>query len=923
MMKRKLFALAVIFAAILAYAQLINVNPDPKGEEWIAGGFKVPAGFDRNKINFIDPAIVKTKVLPSRVDNSLHKFFRPVFNQTGGSCSQAAGIGYTFTYEMDRLRDLDASLIENQYPTHFTYNFLNEGSGEVGSWWGDGWDIIKSVGVMNVVDYGGHFSTGGNSRWISGINEWKNGHGNRVESYNAIECGTPEGLNTLKNWLDNHLEGSPYGGLAVFAAGATGYHERYLPEGTHEAGKRVITKWGPDVNHAMTYIGYDDSIRFDYNNDGRFTNDIDINGDRIVDMRDWEIGGLIVANSWGESFGDAGKIYQMYKLLAEPYENGGIFYSFADVVFPAAVTSPRFTLEIKMKHEQRNAYKISTGVNGRIDQTAPQSYTYYPYMQYQGGAFYPRGGRTETDKYIDFSMDISNSLPDIDAEQPFRFFFIIDENDPGNKYDGEIISAVVVDNFSGRRYYDTSDPTAISNNTRTTVSILVDRNTFVPENVSAFGGDRIVRLDWTGLETKVTSFQHYNIYKNGDLYASEITGKSFTDEAVENGTLYTYRISAVFSGTYSGEIFSFPVQAMPCVPYTLPYSIDFESGYAGWSLKNDLLTGWIMGDQSQSSEFCDYSGNGTKFLLANPDLAGDGSIVRDYAVTPVFNISSYDGVRLDFDYILNNYSELYYYCDISVMYRTGLDQPWILLEELSDSPDWTHKTIDIPYSAISSNSTQFAFFFDDHYQWAMGGGAFDNFSVTGTFKTYAPVITAFTPEDLSVVLDSSSPVYFSITVEDPDNGMNSLDIKWYVNGDLYQSGGDGFSIPFEKAGVYEIIAVVSDGYDEDSVTWSVTQTGISENIPVSTRLYNNYPNPFNPSTVIMFDIASDKFASLNIYNSYGQIVRSLVGSKLQPGSYKIVWDGKDEHGSALSSGIYYYTLRSENYSKTNKMLMFK
>jgi hypothetical protein len=82
--------------------------------------------------------------------------------------------------------------------------------------------------------------------------------------------------------------------------------------------------------------------------------------------------------------------------------------------------------------------------------------------------------------------------------------------------------------------------------------------------------------------TKTASFTH-----------QRSRDRSFTDEAVENGTLYTYKISAVFSGTYSGEIFSFPAQAMPCVPFSLPYSIDFESGYAGMDDKNDLLTGWI------------------------------------------------------------------------------------------------------------------------------------------------------------------------------------------------------------------------------------------------------------------------------------------------------------------------------------------
>ena len=110
---------------------LINLNPDPNGEPWFAGGMPLP---DESSRAIIDAASVYTPkvvldTLPSRVDNSVHRFFRPIFNQGDGSCSQASGVGYTYTYEINRKRGLSASLPENQYPTHFTYNYLNYGSG--------------------------------------------------------------------------------------------------------------------------------------------------------------------------------------------------------------------------------------------------------------------------------------------------------------------------------------------------------------------------------------------------------------------------------------------------------------------------------------------------------------------------------------------------------------------------------------------------------------------------------------------------------------------------------------------------------------------------------------------------------------------------------------------------------------------------
>jgi hypothetical protein len=923
-MIRIILALTLILSLNTVSAELLNVNPDPKGEQWMAGGFRAPANFDRSKLDFMAQSAEKDKELPARVDNSLHKYFRPIFNQVGGSCSQAAGVGYTYTYEINRLRDLTANVTDNQYPTHFTYNFLNDGSGENGSWWGDGWEIITSSGIMNVKDYGGSFATGGNSRWISGITPWSNGQVNKIESYNSIDVGKPEGLNVLKGWLYDHNENSPYGGLAVFAAGATGYSEKLLPAGTHEAGKKVITKWGPDVNHAMTYVGYDDSVRFDYNGDGRYTNDVDINRDHVVDMHDWEIGAVIVANSWGDSFGDSGFIYQMYKLLADSYENGGIFYSFVDVVTPQIVDQPRWSVEVKMKHEQRNTYRISSGVSQNIYSSSPSNTYTYPFMKNQGGTFYPQGIKTEANKYIEFAIDITGIVGHIDPSRPFRYYFMLDENDVYNKYDGEIIDVAVIDNLTGRRYYNTSGSTPVVNHGKTTISVIIDENTFVPECLTAYAGDGIVKLNWSAPELRSTEFESFSVYRDGSLLESGLTECSYIDQDVTNGNLYTYKVAAVFSGTFTGEIMSFQVQAMPNDPSALPYFTDFEEGADGWTFSNLLTTGWLIGDTSFGSEYCDYTGNDTQFLLANPDGAGDKTVVIDHAVSPLFNISYYSGLSLDFDYILNNESNEFYFCDISVMYRTGLDQEWMLLEQLSDADSWTHKTINIPVEASGPNCTQISFYIDNYYRWSMGGGGIDNVSLNGTLATNAPSITAFTPENSQISLNTYESVQFSVTAEDQDTGSSRLQYLWYIDDVLVQSGNSsGLSSGFEKVGSYEIKVVVTDGYSEDSVIWTVMQTGTDENIPLATELYQNYPNPFNPETVIRFDNSAESSVKLTVYNSLGQNVRTLANGKLNAGRYSFVWDGKDFKGASLSSGLYYYRIEAGSYTKSHKMMLFK
>ena len=93
----------------------------------------------------------------------------------------------------------------------------------------------------------------------------------------------------------------------------------------------------------------------------------------------------------------------------------------------------------------------------------------------------------------------------------------------------------------------------------------------------------------------------------------------------------------------------------------------------------------------------------------------------------------------------------------------------------------------------------------------------------------------------------------------------------------------------------------------------------------STALSMNYPNPFNPSTTIKFDIAGDMpvQTSLNVYNVRGQLLRSLVNGMKSAGTYQIQWDGKDDAGRTLPSGVYFYRLQAGEFNQTRKMVMMK
>lgn len=93
--------------------------------------------------------------------------------------------------------------------------------------------------------------------------------------------------------------------------------------------------------------------------------------------------------------------------------------------------------------------------------------------------------------------------------------------------------------------------------------------------------------------------------------------------------------------------------------------------------------------------------------------------------------------------------------------------------------------------------------------------------------------------------------------------------------------------------------------------------------PVTTQLFQNYPNPFNPVTFIKYDLAEDSRVRMDIYNVKGQLVKTLLNQEMSAGTHSVTWDGKDEGGRAVSSGVYFYRMSLPNKVLTNKMLLLK
>ena len=119
----------------------------------------------------------------------------------------------------------------------------------------------------------------------------------------------------------------------------------------------------------------------------------------------------------------------------------------------------------------------------------------------------------------------------------------------------------------------------------------------------------------------------------------------------------------------------------------------------------------------------------------------------------------------------------------------------------------------------------------------------------------------------------------------------------------------------------------TDGFPAGDLNWFPSRhaawllTGVATqttSVPNKFALSQNYPNPFNPSTQISYVLAAKGLATLKVYNIIGQEVATLVNSVETAGSHEVKFDA-----SRLSSGVYFYTLRSGNSIETMKMLLMK
>ena len=181
-------------------------------------------------------------------------------------------------------------------------------------------------------------------------------------------------------------------------------------------------------------------------------------------------------------------------------------------------------------------------------------------------------------------------------------------------------------------------------------------------------------------------------------------------------------------------------------------------------------------------------------------------------------------------------------------------------------------------------------------------------------------------EDLLKSTGGETPLFHHIAGDGQVEVVNGM-----VNGSAVSGGGDIVRFVFRVLREFEDNArfEIANGlvFDSGQLSNPAVVAGVLElqSTPREFALHQNFPNPFNPDTTIKYDLAESADVTLQIYNVLGQVVRTLVASEAQnAGRYQIRWNGMDDRGVPVSSGIYFYQIAADGkFSDVRKLMLLK
>lgn len=499
---------------------------------------------------------------PPYVNNATAKHFPPIFNQAGGSCGSASRIGYMFAHEINSFRDADGSKMENQYPTHFVWLLTNGNSGKD--------EFVQHIGVPSAKTYGGQtysnlfgyqVETNNYFGWMTGYNKWFEAMHNRMlrPTRLPISVQSKEGREALKNYLWNHNGDSDFksGGVVGIGVAADGDWRR-IPktDRNNELGVSnmyYVQDWGPQVNHALTIVGYDDRIEFDLDGNG-------VVGEVDKD----EVGAWIVANSWG-NWCNSGFIYCPYARAVPTRNrdaNGNVQGWWEPEIYTVRKNyRPLRTIKVKMDYSHRSEIKLSVGIAANLKANRPEKTIELHHFRFAGdggnGDVSPAPEMPMLGQWADgelhkeameFGYDLTDLTAGYDVSQPLKYFFIIDSRTKSGNASRAIGSGNIhhlgildyefdVNGIETHFNLGETGKTAVPKGKLTTLSTIVYGEQYtLPQNLVLSGN----LLSWQAPQPTGHTVTNYNVYADGKLVGTTLEKKMTVPAAG------SYSVSAVY-----------------------------------------------------------------------------------------------------------------------------------------------------------------------------------------------------------------------------------------------------------------------------------------------------------------------------------------------------------------------------------------
>lgn len=206
--------------------------------------------------------------------------------------------------------------------------------------------------------------------------------------------------------------------------------------------------------------------------------------------------------------------------------------------------------------------------------------------------------------------------------------------------------------------------------------------------------------------------------------------------------------------------------------------------------------------------------------------------------------------------------------------------------------------------------------------------------IKSQYEAISP-IESFSPPTKAIALNDADSVSFTVMPLQP--ATHDLSIQWFVDGKPVSNAiSPTFRVFAEELGkgahqikvkVFDNTALVrNDPFQllSDSTSWAINGF-IDPNgaIPSQYSLEQNYPNPFNPETEIRFALPEVSHVTVKIFNIIGWEVRTLVNGQYEASIHSVIWDGRDNNGHAVASGVYLYQLQAGSFKQVRKMNLLR